>query len=96
MRFRGRHWLIALLAGFLGVAAAISVRQQAAFRAARTLTEARNRRAALEGRRAELERGIRMASTREALGLRAVRRLGLRSAADSEIVMLRMPPIDER
>jgi len=96
MRIRGRHWLIALLTGFLAVAGAVSVRQQAALKAARALEEARNRRATLEGRRAEIERAIRVASTREALGSRAIRRLGLRSASDSEIVMLSVPKIDER
>lgn len=96
MRFKGRHWLIALLAGFLAVAGTVSVRQQSALRAARALEEARNERAALQGRRAELERSIRVASTREALGSRVARRVGLRPAADSEIVMLRVPQLDER
>jgi len=96
MRLRGRHWLVALLGGFLVVAGAVSVRQQSALRSARALEEARNHRAALQGRRAELERAIRVASTREALGSRVARYFGLRPAADSEIVMLRVPQTDER
>jgi hypothetical protein len=96
MQLRGRHWLVVWLAGFLVVAGSVALRQQAALGTARALDDARTRRASLESQRAELERAVREASSREALAPRAARQLGLRFAADSEIVMLRVPLPDGR
>jgi cell division protein FtsB len=91
MKLRGRHWLILWAAVFLGTAVTVAVRQRVALRTARALDETRNRRGALEARRADLEQRIRTAESREVLTAKAMRNLGLRFAADSEIVFLTVP-----
>ena len=78
------------LALFLGVAGAVITRTSASYRIARDLTRLREERASLEARRAELERRIRAASSRQVLSNRAVR-AGLRQPADSEYVLLPWP-----
>ena len=77
---------------FLGGALAVVARQTAAFRTARRLHDLREERSGLEARRAELERRIRIASSREVLVPAAKRSLGLHEPADSEFVLFVVPP----
>ena len=88
MRLKGRHWLMLWLVGFVCVLLAIAARQSAAFRTARRLGELREQRMALEARRAELERQIRVASSRQVLVPLAERQLGLHQPSDSEFTLL--------
>lgn len=90
MRVKGRHWVLLWLALFLAVAGAVIARTSASYRIARDLTRLREERASLEARRAELERRIRAASSRQVLSDRA-NRAGLRQPEDSEYVLLRWP-----
>ena len=92
MRLKGRHWLMLWLVLMLGVLVAITARQTAGFRTARRLRELREERLALESRRAELERRIRAASSRQVLVPLAERTLGLHEPADSEFVLFAVPP----
>jgi hypothetical protein len=88
---KGRHvlalWLVSLLAALWLVIA----RQTASLNAARALTDLREERAQIEGRRADLDRRIRTAKSRAVLLPRA-QRLGLRLPADTEIILLPAPP----
>ncbi|HEX6617798.1 MAG TPA: hypothetical protein VF046_15945 [Gemmatimonadales bacterium] len=81
-------WLVLLL----GVLVAITARQTAGFRTARRLRDLREERLALESRRAELERRIRAASSRQVLVPLVERTLGLHEPADSEFVLFALPP----
>src|SRR2546428_1838627 len=91
MALKGRHWVgIWLLAGLAALWLVIW-RQTDGLRAARALTQARERRAALEGTRSDLQRRIRDAESRALLIPRAQRRLGLRQPADTEIILLPVP-----
>jgi hypothetical protein len=76
----------------LGVLGAITARQAAGFRTARRLHDLREQRLALEARRAELERRIRVASSRQVLVPVATRALGLHEPSDSEFVLFAVPP----
>jgi hypothetical protein len=98
MRLKGRHWVLLWLLIFLGGALAVVARQTAAFRTARLLRDLREERSSLEARRAELERRIRVASSRQVLVPRAQRALGLHEPADSEFVLFGVPafPASER
>ncbi|HET6579936.1 MAG TPA: hypothetical protein VFG66_16565 [Gemmatimonadales bacterium] len=81
-------WLVLLLC----VLGAITARQTAGFRTARRLRELREERMALEARRAELERRIRVGSSRQVLVPIVERALGLHEPADSELVLFALPP----
>jgi hypothetical protein len=94
MRFRGRHWMVIWLLIFLCVLLAITTRQTAGFRTARRLRELREERLALEARRADLERRIRVASSRQVLVPVAERLLGLHEPSDSEFVLFALPAAD--
>ena len=72
----GRFWVAFWLALFLAVAMAVVARQQAALGTARELGRLRTQRAALEARKAELDRRITTTSSVEVL-LPKVARLGL-------------------
>jgi hypothetical protein len=87
---KGRHWVAFWLVALLAALFAVIARQTASLNAARALTDAREERATLEGRRAELERRIRAAQSRAVLLPRA-ERLGLRLPADTEIILLPAP-----
>lgn len=76
---------------FLGGALAVVARQTAAFRTARQLHDLREERSSLEARRAELERRISIASSRDVLVPIARRSLGLHEPADSEFVLFVVP-----
>jgi hypothetical protein len=92
MRLKGRHWLMLWLVVFVCVLLAIAARQGSAFYTARRLGELREERMALEARRAELERQIRVGSSREVLVPIAERVLGLHQPSDSEFTLLAVPP----
>jgi hypothetical protein len=80
-------WLLIFLAGALAVVA----RQTTALHTARRLNHLREERSSLEARRAELERRIRVASSRQVLVPMAEREFGLHEPADSEFVLFPMP-----
>jgi hypothetical protein len=90
MAAKGRHWVAFWLVALLASLFAVIARQTASLNAARALTDTREERATLEGRRAELERRIRAAQSRAVLLPRA-ERLGLRLPADTEIILLPAP-----
>lgn len=91
MRLKGRHWLMVWLLIFVGVLVAITARQSAGFRTARRLRDLREQRTTLEARRADLERQIRVASSRQVLIPIAERELGLHLPSDSEFTLLVLP-----
>jgi hypothetical protein len=91
MAVKGRHWIAFWLVALLAALWAVIARQTAALNAARALTEQREERAALEGRRSELDRRVRNAQSRAVLLPRA-QRLGLRLPADTEIILLPATP----
>jgi cell division protein FtsL len=91
MRIKGRHWVLLWLLIFLGGALIVVARQTVAFRTARQLHDLREERSSLEARRAELERRIRVASSRQVLVPIAERKLGLHEPADSEFVLYAVP-----
>jgi hypothetical protein len=92
MRLKGRHWLMVWLVVFVCVLLAIATRQRAGFTTARQLGELREERMALEARRAELERQIGVASSRQVLVPLAERALGLHQPSDSEFTLLPLAP----
>jgi hypothetical protein len=91
MRLKGRHWVLLWLLIFLGGALVVVARQTDAFRTARRLRDLREERSNLEARRAEVERRIRVASSRQVLVPIAKRALGLHEPADSEFVLFALP-----
>ena len=91
MRIKGRHWVFLWLLVFLGGALIVVARQTVAFRTARQLHDLREERSNLEARRAELERRIRVGSSRQVLVPIAQRALGLHEPADSEFVLFAVP-----
>ena len=91
MELRGRHLIGIWLAFFLLILAWVAARQTSAVVAAAKLGELRSNRAALEARKAELMGELRTARSRAVLLPRA-ESLGLRlPAADSELVILKLP-----
>jgi hypothetical protein len=88
---KGRHWVLLWLLIFLGGAVAVVTRQTAGLRTARRLHDVREERSSLEARRAELERRIRVASSRQVLVPMAKRTFGLHEPADSEFVLFPIP-----
>lgn len=91
MRLKGRHWLFVWLIVFLCMLVAITTRQTAGFRTARAVRELREERLSLEARRADLERRIRVASSRQVLVPMAERLLGLHEPSDSEFALFALP-----
>ena len=69
----------------------VVTRQSTAYRVARRLHDLRETRSALEARRADLERRIRLGSSRQVLVPLAERNLGLHQPSDSEYVLF-VPP----
>jgi hypothetical protein len=80
-------WLLLFLCALLAVAA----RQSAGFDTARRVRDLREERLALEARRGELQRRIRVASSRQVLIPIAERALGLHQPADSEFTLFVLP-----
>jgi hypothetical protein len=91
VRIKGRHWVLLWLLIFLGGALIVVARQTVAFRTARHLHDLREEHSSLEARRAELERRIRVASSRQVLVPIAQRALGLHEPVDSEFVLFAVP-----
>jgi hypothetical protein len=91
MALRGRHWFFLWLLAACAALWLVIWRQTDSFRTARTLNEVRTQRGILEGQRANLERRIRGAASRDELIPRAASRLGLRAARDSEIFRITVP-----
>jgi hypothetical protein len=91
VRLKGRHWVLLWLLIFLVGALMVVGRQTAAFRTAHRLRDLREERSSLEARRADLERRIRVASSRQVLVPLARRALGLHEPADSEFVLFAVP-----
>lgn len=91
MQLKGRHWVLLWLFIFLGGAVAVVARQTAALQTARRLQDLRSERRNLEAHRAELERRIRLASSRQVLVPLAKRSFGLHEPADSEFVLFPIP-----
>jgi hypothetical protein len=92
-RVRGRHWLLAGIAVFLAVATVVLVRQRAALDLAARVAQLRERHAALEARRAELERTIRVRSSAAEL-LPRVGPRGFALPADTAFTILTIEPAD--
>jgi hypothetical protein len=90
MRLKGRHWFMLWLVLFLVVSGVVVARQTRALAAARRIRVLRAERATLEARRADAERRIRTAKTRQVLGPRA-QQLGLHFPGDSEFVTFAVP-----
>jgi hypothetical protein len=80
-------WLAALVA----VGVVVAARQASAFGTAARLRTLREERLALEARRADLERRIRRASSRQVLAPLVERTLGLHQPSDSEFVLFPAP-----
>jgi cell division protein FtsL len=91
MQLKGRHWVLLWLLVFLIGAVAVVARQTAALQTARRLHDLREERRSLEARRAELERRVRLASSRQVLVPMAKRSFGLHEPADSEFVLFPVP-----
>ena len=87
VKLKGRHWLILWLLLFLGTAAAVVARQRAAILTAGRLAELRERRASLEGTKADLLRQIGRATSREVL-VPKMEQAGLHLPSDSENLRL--------
>ena len=90
MALRGRHWIAFWLVALLAALWLVIARQTAALTDARELNDLRQERAALEGRRADLERRVRTAQSRSVL-VPKVRKQGLRLPADTEIILIPTP-----
>lgn len=90
MAIRGRHWVLLWLAVFMAVAVVVLSRQTRALALARTLTDARAERQALEAEAADLERRVRLAEGADAIEAAAAR-LGLRAATGSEVTFIVAP-----
>ena len=91
MALKGRHWIAAWLVALLAALWIVIARQTASLTAARALSTLREQRAALEGRRADLERRARLAQSRAVL-LPKAQKQGLRLPADTEIILIPAPP----
>jgi hypothetical protein len=91
MNLKGRHWVLLWLVLFLAVTGIVVTRQTSAIRTAQRLGRLRLEHRTLDARRAELERQIREASSRENLGQHGVDALGLHPAGDSEFVLFAVP-----
>jgi hypothetical protein len=87
VKFKGRHWIAFWLVALLAALWLVIARQTASLNAARALADLREERAALEGRRADLDRRVRTAQSRAVLLPRA-QKLGLRLPADTEIILI--------
>jgi hypothetical protein len=87
VKLKGRHWIAVWLVALLAALWIVIARQTASLNAARALTDLREERASLEGRRADLERRVRTGQSRAVLLPRA-QKLGLRLPADTEIILL--------
>jgi cell division protein FtsB len=91
MNLKGRHWVLLWLVLFLAVTGIVVTRQTSGIRTARRLGQLRLEHRTLDARRAELERQIREASSRDVLSRHAIEALGLHQPGDSELVVFVVP-----
>lgn len=89
MTLRGRHWLVLWLLLFLGVAAAVVTRQREALLVAQHLSELKDRRTELLGAKADLERQIKLATSRAVL-VPKMEKAGLHRPTDLENTYLKV------
>lgn len=85
---RGRTLVGVVLGAFLLVALSIVWRRTIGIGESESLAQLEAKRTGLEGERARLESEIRDASTRQTLGVTAVRRLGMHIPTDQQVVIL--------
>lgn len=98
MTLRGRHWLVLWLMLFLGVAAAVVTRQREALHVAQQLSDLRERKTELQGAKADLERQIKLATSRPVL-VPKMEKAGLHLPTDVENTYLKvdsLTPADRR
>ena len=89
MTLRGRHWLVLWLLLFLGVAAAVVTRQREALLVAQHLSELKDRKTELLGAKADLERQIKLATSRAVL-VPKMEKAGLHRPTDLENTYLKV------
>jgi hypothetical protein len=89
MTLRGRHWLVLWLMLFLGVAAAVVTRQREALLVAQHLSGLKDRKTELLGAKADLERQIKLATSRAIL-VPKMERAGLHRPTDLENTYLKV------
>lgn len=89
MTLRGRHWLVLWLMLFLGVAAAVVTRQREALQVAQHLSELKDRKTELLGAKADLERQIKLATSRAVL-VPKMEKAGLHRPTDVENTYLKV------
>lgn len=89
MMLRGRHWLVLWLMLFLGVAAAVVTRQREALHVAQHLSELKDRKTELLGEKADLERQIKLATSRAVL-VPKMEKAGLHRPTDVENTYLKV------
>jgi hypothetical protein len=95
-RAKGRYWIIFWLALFLGTASLVVARQKAALDVATDLRKLREDRVALEARRADLERRIRVGSSIGVILPKVSQSAGLGMPADSQYTRLGVSPAPNR
>lgn len=86
MNFKGRHWIMLWLVLFLVVTGLVVTRQTSSLEAAKRLSVLREEHRALSARRAELDRQIRSASSRQSLTEHGSQSLDLHMPSDSEFI----------
>ncbi len=89
MTLRGRHWLVLWLLLFLGIAAAVVTRQREALLVAQQLRELRDRKTELLGAKSDLERQIKLATSRAVL-VPKMEKAGLHRPTDRENTYLKV------
>ena len=93
MQLKGRHWVLLWLLSFWEVQWRLLRDKLPLFRPLAGSHDLREERRSLEAQRADLERRIRLASSREILVPMAKRTFGLHEPADSEFVLFPAPPV---
>lgn len=88
---KGRYWVAFWLVAFLLATGIVAVRTQQGYRLAAEQARLRTRRASLEAQAADLERRIRLLSSRRVLGEAVTARLGLKPPSDTAIIVLCVP-----
>lgn len=91
MNVKGRHWIMLWLVLFLGVTWLVVTRQTMAIESATRLGRLREEHRALIARKAELERQIRSASSRQTLVQQGGAGLNLHMPSDSEFIDFVIP-----
>ena len=92
MNLKGRHWVMLWLVLFLLVTGLVVTRQTSGLQSAKRLNLLREEHRTLVARRAELERQIRSASSRQTLTEHGTQSLNLHMPSDSEFIDFVTPP----